>query len=39
VASPLDAAIAAVGAVALILGRVPPWVVVAAAAVLGQLVA
>ena len=37
VLSPLDAAIAAVGAVALIAGRVPPWAVVAAAAVLGQL--
>ena len=37
--SPLDAAIAAIGAVALIVGRVPPWAVVLGAAILGQVIA
>ena len=37
IATPLDAAVAAVGVVALVLGRVPPWAVVAAAAAIGQL--
>lgn len=37
--SPLDAAIAGAGAVALIVRRVPPWAVVLGAAVLGQVIA
>ena len=37
IVTPLDAAVAAVGAVALVVGRVPPWAVVAAAAAIGQL--
>ena len=37
IVTPLDATIAAVGAVSLVVGRIPPWAVVAGAAVLGQL--
>jgi chromate transporter len=37
IVTPLDAGVAAVGAVALVVGRVPPWAVVVGAAAIGQL--
>jgi chromate transporter len=37
IVTPLDAAVAAIGAVALVVARVPPWAVVAGAAAIGQL--